>query len=145
PGLTTSGMLVRSVHDRAELAELLGRDPGLHAYELGDLDDFFWPYTTWYRHRDSVALLYHGTSEPTLIALERPERLGDLVARAGATGVPRAPDGQGRCRVAPPLRSPVLPVFPGTLSAPGPEPAPTRPAARRPGAPRAGGTGTRPG
>lgn len=62
-------MSVRSVHDRAELAALLGRDPHLHAYQLGDLDDFFWPYTTWYRRDDAVAMIYHGGPEPTLLAL----------------------------------------------------------------------------
>jgi RimJ/RimL family protein N-acetyltransferase len=67
-------MLVQSVHDRDELAELLRRDSVLHAYELGDLDDFFWPYTNWYRLDDAVALLYHGSQPPTLLALERPEQ-----------------------------------------------------------------------
>lgn len=73
-------MLVRSVHDRDELAGLLRRDPAQHAYQLGDLDDFFWPYTTWYRHRDSVALVYHGNGLPILLALDSPERAGDLAA-----------------------------------------------------------------
>lgn len=65
-------MPLRAVHDRDELADLLGRDPALHTYELGDLDDFFWPYTIWYRLGDQVALLYHGTGAPTLIALAPP-------------------------------------------------------------------------
>ncbi|MEV4759938.1 GNAT family N-acetyltransferase [Micromonospora sp. NPDC049559] len=73
-------MTINSVHDRAELAELLSRDLALHAYELGDLDDFFWPYTTWYRHGDSVALLYHGSDPPTLLALDRPEHADRLAA-----------------------------------------------------------------
>ncbi len=68
------------MHDRDELAALLRRDPALHAYELGDLDDEFWPQTTWYRHGDAVALLYHGTSLPTLIALDPPTRLPELTA-----------------------------------------------------------------
>ncbi|MEU6238624.1 GNAT family N-acetyltransferase [Kitasatospora sp. NPDC047058] len=71
-------MLPVSVHDRSELAALLQRDPALHAYELGDLDDFFWPWTVWYRHRDSVALLYHGNGQSTLLAFERPEDVGTL-------------------------------------------------------------------
>lgn len=73
-------MPVRVVHDRSELAELLRRNPALHAYELGDLDDFFWPYTTWYRHGDSVALVYHGGEVPTLLALDAPERADTLAA-----------------------------------------------------------------
>jgi ribosomal protein S18 acetylase RimI-like enzyme len=73
-------VLVRAVHDRDELAELLRRDPALHTYELGDLDDFFWPYTAWYRHGDQVALLYHGGGMPTLIALASAAGIDDLAA-----------------------------------------------------------------
>ncbi|MEU7754459.1 GNAT family N-acetyltransferase [Micromonospora sp. NPDC049171] len=65
-------MPVRAEHDRAVLARLLGRDPVLHAYQLGDLDDFFWPYTSWFRRDDQVALLYHGTDLPTLLAFAAP-------------------------------------------------------------------------
>ena len=68
-------LLPESVHDRAELERLLRRDPALHSYEIGDLDDFFWPHTTWYRHGDSVALVYHGAGLPILLALDRPERV----------------------------------------------------------------------
>jgi len=73
-----TGILPQSVHDRAELERLLRVDPALHAYELGDLDDFFWPHTTWYRHGDSVALVYHGTGLPILLALDRPDRAGTM-------------------------------------------------------------------
>lgn len=68
-------LLPRSEHDRAELERLLRADPALHSYELGDLDDFFWPHTTWYRHGDSVALVYHGAGLPILLALDRPSRV----------------------------------------------------------------------
>jgi RimJ/RimL family protein N-acetyltransferase len=70
---------VESVHDRGELAELLRRDPALHAYELGDLDDFFWPYTSWYRRGDALALLYHGSGLPTLLAFDRRDPAPGLV------------------------------------------------------------------
>lgn len=43
--------------------------PALHLYELGDLDDFFWPHTTWYALGDAIALLYAATELPVLIAL----------------------------------------------------------------------------
>ncbi|WP_410809217.1 GNAT family N-acetyltransferase [Micromonospora sp. 067-2] len=72
-------MPVRAEHDRAVLADLLGRDPVLHAYQLGDLDDFFWPYTSWFRRGDQVALLYHGVDPPTLLAFAAP---ADSVALA---------------------------------------------------------------
>jgi RimJ/RimL family protein N-acetyltransferase len=75
-------MRVRSVHDRDELAELLQRDQALHAYEIGDLDNSFWPYTSWYRHGDSLALLYSRNNPPTLLVLGRAEetdRMSELV------------------------------------------------------------------
>lgn len=71
-------MIAVSVHDKAEIARLLSRDPELHAYALGDLDDFYWPYTTWYRHEDTVALVYHGAGFPAVLAFERPDRLEPL-------------------------------------------------------------------
>ncbi|GIF46563.1 FR47-like protein [Asanoa ferruginea] len=73
--------MLRSVHDRAELAALLRKDAALHAYELGDLDDFFWPYTTWYRHGETVALIYHGLATPTLLAFGPDEPLRALLTR----------------------------------------------------------------
>jgi GNAT superfamily N-acetyltransferase len=79
-------MRVTSVHDRAELAELLSRDPARYAYQLGDLDDFFWPYTTWYRLGDVIALVYHGGELPTLLAYaaaHQQEQLAALLAELG--------------------------------------------------------------
>ncbi|MEU4474903.1 GNAT family N-acetyltransferase [Micromonospora sp. NPDC023888] len=76
-------MAVRAEHDRLVLARLLGRDPVLHAYQLGDLDDFFWPYTSWFRRGEQVALLYHGVDLPTLLAFAAPadtEALAVLLA-----------------------------------------------------------------
>ena len=69
-------MSVMCVHDRRELEPFLRRSTYLHLYEIGDLDDFFWPYTTWYVSRDEhdlreVALLYLGSKPPTLLALTR--------------------------------------------------------------------------
>ncbi|MFJ8579722.1 GNAT family N-acetyltransferase [Micromonospora sp. NPDC093277] len=73
-------MPVRAEHDRAVLAELLSRDPVLHAYQLGDLDDFFWPYTSWFRRGDQVALLYHGVELPTLLVFASPPATGEAAA-----------------------------------------------------------------
>ncbi|WDZ83156.1 GNAT family N-acetyltransferase [Micromonospora cathayae] len=82
---------VRAEHDRGVLAGLLGRDPLLHAYELGDLDDAFWPYTRWWRRGEQVALLYQGVGLATLLAFAPPERTGGLVALL-AELVPVLPD-----------------------------------------------------
>lgn len=63
------------LHDRKTLAAALARSRDLHLYEIGDLDDFFFPHTTWYALEDegqieAVALLYSGMELPTLLALD---------------------------------------------------------------------------
>jgi ribosomal protein S18 acetylase RimI-like enzyme len=67
-------MKVMSLHSQQEIEAFLRSNPFLHLYCLGDLDDFFWPYTTWYALKDQqqitqLALLYTGTSLPTLLGL----------------------------------------------------------------------------
>ena len=34
------------LHDQTTIEAVLRRNALLHLYELGDLDDLFWPYTT---------------------------------------------------------------------------------------------------
>ncbi len=81
-------MQLISLHAKEEIALVLGRDPALHIYTLGDLDDFFWPYTTWYALADkgnihAVVLLYHATDVPTLLALtEAPSDAMQTLLRA---------------------------------------------------------------
>jgi len=36
---------VIKLDDKEEIATFLRRNPRAHVYELGDLDDFDWPYT----------------------------------------------------------------------------------------------------
>ncbi|HEX7974493.1 MAG TPA: GNAT family N-acetyltransferase, partial [Anaerolineales bacterium] len=76
-------------HDRSEIEAYLRRSPALHLYELGDLDDFFWPYTTWYAWAEggtlrALFLVYTGTALPVLLALgEAPsEALAGLLKAA---------------------------------------------------------------
>jgi RimJ/RimL family protein N-acetyltransferase len=62
------------LHNREEIERFLRKNVYLYIYCIGDLDDFFWPYTTWYGLKtngriDAIALLYTGKSLPTLIAL----------------------------------------------------------------------------
>lgn len=62
------------LHDRSVIEGFLRRNVAVHLYELGDLDDFFWPYTTWYALSEgeqvqALALLYAGTSLPVLLAV----------------------------------------------------------------------------
>lgn len=67
-------MPIVCLHDKAALASFLRRNRALYAYALGDLDDFFWPYTQWYGLQEAgeireVCLLYTGAVPPTLHAL----------------------------------------------------------------------------
>lgn len=63
------------VEDRALLEAVLRRNAPLHLYEIGDLDDAFFPLTSYFvargagRKVDAVALRYDGGDPPTLVAL----------------------------------------------------------------------------
>jgi ribosomal protein S18 acetylase RimI-like enzyme len=62
-----------NLHAKDEVEAFCRNNPLLHAYSLGDLDDFFWPFTTWYALRDQervqqLVLLYNGCSLPTILA-----------------------------------------------------------------------------
>lgn len=67
------------LRDRNALSAFLRRRPAVHAYALGDLDDFFWPHTRWLGWQvegrlEQVALLYGEPDPPVLLALaESPE------------------------------------------------------------------------
>ncbi len=66
-------MLPIFLHDRPTIAAFLRQDPYLHLYALGDLDDFFWPYTTWYASQEdgkigALLLLYSGGGLPIVLA-----------------------------------------------------------------------------
>ena len=76
-------MCVVCLHDKAEIEACLRQDAPLHLYSLGDLDDFFWPYTQWYalKHQGqihAIVLMYTAFSPPVLLALSPPEKLRDL-------------------------------------------------------------------
>jgi len=75
---------VISLSDRARLRAYFRRAPELHLYELGDLDDFFWPHTRWYAQGnggdlDAVALLYDPGALPVVIAIGDPPPLAELL------------------------------------------------------------------
>ncbi len=85
-----------SLHDPRQIEAVLRRDVFLHLYALGDLDPFFWPYTTWYGLADgggvrAVLLLYTATETPTLHALAGPpfDALRDLLRAACGVLPPR--------------------------------------------------------
>jgi ribosomal protein S18 acetylase RimI-like enzyme len=65
---------VVDVRDRSVIAEFCRRRPAVHAYELGDLDDFFWPHTRWLGWQadgrlEQLALLYDEPDPPVVLAL----------------------------------------------------------------------------
>lgn len=82
-------MPVVQLHDKAQIESCLRRNVFLHLYEIGDLDDFFWPHTTWYAAEargevQAILLLYAGGKTSTLLALsdgETHDATADLLAR----------------------------------------------------------------
>lgn len=73
------------LRDPALLRAWLLRDPGLHLYELGDLDPFFFPRTRWFGlsrggELDALALLYDAKT-PVLLLLEPGAASAELLRR----------------------------------------------------------------
>ncbi len=67
-------MDIQCLHEKAAIEKRLRGNTYLHIYSIGDLDDFYWPYTTWYtdsfNHKDSpVVLIYTGSKLPVILAL----------------------------------------------------------------------------
>ena len=67
-------MRLVSLHNKDIIERFLRQNAPIHLYELGDLDDFFWPYTTWYALEEgeqiqAIALLYTGLERPTLLPI----------------------------------------------------------------------------
>lgn len=76
------GVELHQIRDRKKLAAYFRQDLPLHAYSLGDLDDFYWPKTTFYgeilgKEISRVTLLYHGEGLPVLLALGPEGFFGD--------------------------------------------------------------------
>src|SRR4249919_265251 len=87
-------MTVVELRDRDVIAGFCRRRPAVHAYELGDLDDFFWPHTRWLGWQpnsrlEQLALLYDEPDPPVLLALaEEPEDGMIDLLRSVAAGLP---------------------------------------------------------
>lgn len=69
-------MNVRRLDDRTQIEAFLRLSPEMHIYSIGDLDDFFWPYTTWYGWEEGgelkdIAMIYVSRTLPTLVGLSR--------------------------------------------------------------------------
>jgi len=76
---------VEHLKDKARIEAFLRKDAELHIYSLGDLDDSFWPRTTWYGWQGNgevqdIVLIYRGTEVPTVVGIsERPQALGERI------------------------------------------------------------------
>jgi GNAT superfamily N-acetyltransferase len=80
---------VEPLTDKARIDAFLRKNAELHIYSLGDLDDFFWPQTTWYGwHKNGqlqdVVLIYAGRGLPIVVGIaEQPstmsERMHEIV------------------------------------------------------------------
>jgi ribosomal protein S18 acetylase RimI-like enzyme len=73
------------LHDKKNIEKYLRKNTYLNIYSIGDLDDFFWPYTIWYASEndagiEEIALLYTAQSQPTLVAItEKPDQMCSLL------------------------------------------------------------------
>jgi ribosomal protein S18 acetylase RimI-like enzyme len=62
------------ITDRKAISQYLLKYPHLNNYHLGDLDDFFWPFTTWYALKEqeeitAICLLYSGAEPVVLLSI----------------------------------------------------------------------------
>jgi RimJ/RimL family protein N-acetyltransferase len=100
------------LRDKKKIERFLRRRADLHVYELGDLDDAFFPRSTFFGLEDdlgeirAVSLLYDGGDPPTLLGLAAGDEqaaiidlvaaaTGDLPARLYAHLTPGLSDGLG--------------------------------------------------
>jgi ribosomal protein S18 acetylase RimI-like enzyme len=65
-------MEIQLLNDKNTILSYLNKDRALNIYSIGDLDEFFWPKTTWLAYKyagdiKSIALLYSGMEIPTLL------------------------------------------------------------------------------
>lgn len=88
-GKGIASMAALILHDKRTIEAYLRKNPALHVYELGDLDDFFRSRTIWYGlqkgdHLQALALLYTGGDLPVLLAMASPPAtaLAKLLAQA---------------------------------------------------------------
>lgn len=74
------------IHDKQELENYLLKNLHINYYHIGDLDDFFWPYTSWLASKkdnniQALTLLYSGVYPVVLLAIENnnPVEMRELV------------------------------------------------------------------
>ncbi len=70
----------RIISDKRSIEHYLLKFPQINFYHMGDLDDFFWPYTTWYANLQddqikAICLMYSGIKPDVLLALNNDNQL----------------------------------------------------------------------
>lgn len=70
------------LHDKNQIEKFLREDAPLFIYHIGDLDDFYWNYTTWIALIEdsikAILLLYTAVNPPVLLALSPEKNTGYL-------------------------------------------------------------------
>ncbi len=66
-------MVLVGLREKSQIERFLLSNPLVNIYSLGDLDPFFWPYTTWYGWKTqtglkAIVLKYSGMNPPTILA-----------------------------------------------------------------------------
>lgn len=71
--------------EKKQIEKFLRSDPFLHLYSLGDLDDFYWPFTRWYGKISGgklteLVLIYQEENPPVVLALsQNPHSLREVL------------------------------------------------------------------
>jgi ribosomal protein S18 acetylase RimI-like enzyme len=78
-------LAIKQIHDRNQLHSFLSKDPVGCAYQLGDLDEAYFPWCNWWGGFDDrgvlehVFLLYRGLSIPVALTCGLSESLGSFL------------------------------------------------------------------
>lgn len=81
-------MNIKTLQDKKVIESHFRKNTDLHIYSIGDLDDFFWKFTSWFAYKsenniEQIVLLYSGFDPPTFIALtdRKPELMKDFIEK----------------------------------------------------------------
>ncbi len=89
-------MSLQEIRQKSLLAVFLRSHPALYLYHLGDLDDFYWPQTSWFgwvenQNLEAVLLVYKAFRPHIALTLAAPEH-EMAMRKLLAAAVPRLPD-----------------------------------------------------
>lgn len=76
---------VIALRDKARIEAFLRKNAELHVYSLGDLDEFFWPRTTWFGWQkdgelQDIVLVYAGLGLPIVVGVaEQSDLMGERI------------------------------------------------------------------